>query len=265
MASDCTPVPPPEAQPIPGPPPTLIDRVTAAYRVNSSALAVALLVITNLIPLAGVLWLGWDLMLILALYWAENGIVGVINVLKILMAEGTGTADAPLSRLTINGRPAANMSRVGTAGFFTIHYGLFWVVHGLFVFTFVPAMAGAQFYGPDGEPFGEPMGVPLTTPGMPILVAGVIGLAISHGVSFWANYIGRREYRTRSPAQLMTQPYGRLVVMHVTIVVGAFVSIFLGTPLGSLLVLVALKTALDLFFHLRQHRDPAVTSEVIAN
>ena len=39
-----------------------------------------------------------------------------------------------------------------------------------------------------------------------------------------------------------------------TIIVGAFVSIALGTPLGSLLVLVILKTALDLALHLRQHR-----------
>jgi Family of unknown function (DUF6498) len=232
-----------------------IGRAVDAYRVNSSAVAVALLIITNLIPLGGVLWLGWDLMLILALYWAENGIVGVINVLKILMAEGSGTANAPFSRLTINGRPAANLSRVGTAGFFTVHYGLFWVVHGLFVFTFIPVMAGAQFYGPDGVPFGEPMDVPLTTPDVPVLVAGVVGLAISHGVSFWTNYLGRGEYRTLSPAQLMTQPYSRLVVLHTSIVVGAFVSIFLGTPLGSLLVLVVLKTALDLFFHLRQHRN----------
>ena len=264
MESHCTPVPPPEAGPVSGPPPTFIGRVTGAYRVNSSAIAAVLLVTTNLIPLGGVLWLGWDLLLILALYWAENGVVGVINVLKILMAQGTGTANAPISRLTINGRPAANLSRVGTAGFFTVHYGLFWVVHGLFVFTFVPAMAGAQFYGPDGAPFGEPMDVSLTTPDWPILGVGVVGLAISHGVSFWTNFIGRGEYRTLSPAQLMTQPYGRLAVMHVTIVVGAFVSIFLGTPLGSLLVLVVLKTALDLFFHLRQHRGPAANGEVVA-
>ncbi len=66
----------------------MIERTVAAYRVNSSAIAVALLVVTNLIPLVGVLWLGWDLMLILALYWAENGVVGVINILKILTAEG---------------------------------------------------------------------------------------------------------------------------------------------------------------------------------
>jgi hypothetical protein len=87
-----------------------------------------------------------------------------------------------------------------------------------------------------------------------VLAAAAIGLSISHGVSFWTNYIGRGEYRTLSPAQVMTQPYGRLVIMHLTILLGAFVSIFLGTPVGSLLVLIVGKTALDLAFHLRQHQ-----------
>jgi hypothetical protein len=87
-----------------------------------------------------------------------------------------------------------------------------------------------------------------------VLALGAIGLGISHGVSFWTNYIGRREYLTLSPSQVMAQPYGRLVILHLTILLGAFVSIFLGTPVGSLLVLIVGKTALDLAFHLRQHR-----------
>ncbi len=236
----------------------MIERTIAAYRVNSSAIAVALLVITNLIPLVGVLWLGWDLMLILALYWAENGVVGVINILKILTAEGASSSPSTM-RWSVNGRPAGSLSRLGTAGFFTIHYGLFWVVHGVFVFTFIPAMTGIA--GPGGQP-GDPF---VGFPGVdvPVFAFGVVGLAISHGVSFWMNYIGRGEYKTLSPADVMTQPYGRLVIMHMTILLGAFVSIFFGTPLGSLLVLVVLKTALDLAFHLRQHREVAAGTEPI--
>ena len=234
----------------------VVGQAVDAYRVNSSAIAVALLVVTNLIPLVGVLWLGWDLLLILALYWAENGVVGVINILKILTAEGTSSSPSTM-RWSVNGRPASSLSRLGTAGFFTIHYGLFWVVHGVFVFTFIPAMTGLG--APGGTPSGQLSDPLLDLPGvdLPVFAFGVVGLAISHGVSFWMNYLGRGEYKTLSPADVMTQPYGRLVIMHMTILLGAFVSIFLGTPLGSLLVLVVLKTALDLAFHLRQHRDVA--------
>ncbi|HEV7200842.1 MAG TPA: DUF6498-containing protein [Candidatus Limnocylindria bacterium] len=238
----------------------MIDRAVSAYRVNSSAIAVALLIVTNLIPLGGVLWLGWSLLLILALYWAENGVVGVINVLKILTAKGTTTGPSA-ARWSVNGRPAASLSRLGTAGFFTIHYGLFWIVHGIFVFTFIPAMTGIGGFGGFGPGFMF-VTVPAGPPGLPgvdasVFAFGVIGLAISHGVSFWMNYLGRGEFRTLSPADVMIQPYGRLVIMHLTIILGAFVSIALGTSLGSLIVLVVLKTALDLAFHLRQHREPA--------
>ncbi|MEK6190777.1 MAG: DUF6498-containing protein [Chloroflexota bacterium] len=230
---------------------SLLQRAFDAYRVNSSATAAALLVLFNLVPLAGVLWLGWDLLLILALYWVENGVVGVINILKILRAEGT----APSSlRWTLNGRPMSSFNsrgRVAVAGFFAMHYGLFWVVHGVFVFTLIPAIASDPSLGPNGT-----IPAPLTGPNIDlgVLALGAIGLSISHGVSFWTNYLGRGEYRTLSPAQVMTQPYGRLVIMHLTILLGAFVSIFLGTPVGSLLVLIVGKTALDLAFHLRQHQ-----------
>jgi uncharacterized protein DUF6498 len=232
----------------------MIERTVAAYRVNSSAIAVVLLVITNLIPLVGVLWLGWDLMLILALYWAENGVVGVINVLKILTAEGTSSSPSTM-RWSVNGRPATSLSRLGTAGFFTMHYGLFWVVHGVFVFTFIPAMTGLAMPGGPGPDGSSTDHVSFPGVDVPVFAFAVLGLAISHGVSFWMNYLGRGEYRTLSPAEVMTQPYGRLVIMHLTIVLGAFVSIFLGTPVGSLLVLVVGKTLLDVLFHLRQHRD----------
>jgi len=231
---------------------SLLRRAFEVYRVNSSAAVVVLLVVFNLVPLAGVLWLGWDLLLILALYWVENGVVGVINILKILRAEGT----APLPGWTMNGQPISERSPRAVAAFFSFHYGLFWIVHGVFVFTLIPAIASDPSLGLNGT-----IPAPLVGPNLDlgVLALGAIGLGISHGVSFRTNYLGRGEYKTLAPAQVMTQPYGRLVIMHLTILLGAFVSIFLGTPVGSLLVLIVGKTALDLAFHLRQHRPRELT------
>jgi hypothetical protein len=176
-----------------------------------------------------------------------------MNILKILRAE----AIAPSSvRWTLNGRPMSSfnsMNRGAVAGFFSMHYGLFWLVHGVFVFAFVPALTGDLGGALDGTIL-----TPLAQPDYGVLALGAVGLSISHGVSFWTNYLGRGEYKTLSPAQVMTQPYGRLVIMHLTILLGAVVSIFLGTPVGSLLVLIVGKTALDLAFHLRQHQPTEV-------
>ena len=83
-----------------------------------------------------------------------------------------------------------------------------------------------------------------------VAIAGV-ALFLSHGASFLFNYIGRGEYLTASPTRQMGAPYGRVVVLHLTILFGAFAVAFLGSPVGALLILVGLKTALDLGLHRR--------------
>jgi hypothetical protein len=47
----------------------------------------------------------------------------------------------------------------------------------------------------------------------------------------------------------MFQPYGRIVVLHIAILLGAFAVLALGSNIGVLLILIVGKTALDLGFH----------------
>jgi hypothetical protein len=85
-------------------------------------------------------------------------------------------------------------------------------------------------------------------------------LAVSHGISFSVNYLGRGEYLHVSPEQQMMSVYGRVIVLHLTIIFGAFVIGFFGTPFAALVLLVGLKTLIDLFFHLREHRRASVVA-----
>jgi hypothetical protein len=209
---------------------------------QSAPVAVALLLIANVIPLIGVMFLGWSVAMVLIAYWLENGIVGLINVPKIMFA-GRETPGA-----------AGQVDRVGVfvrALFFAVHYGIFWFVHGFFVF----ALTGAgPFF-----PFGVGSSVVDAT------AVGVIALAllISHGTSFVINYIGGQEYLRTTPERQSWQPYGRLVVLHITILLGGFVIMLLGQPLGLVVLLVALKTAADLALHLREHRRAAPVATVV--
>jgi len=93
-------------------------------------------------------------------------------------------------------------------------------------------------------------------PDLSAVAWGALGLAISHGASFVFNYVGRREYLRVSPGRQMFAPYGRLVILHLAIILGAFVSITIGSPIGALIVLVILKTIVDLALHLREHGVP---------
>jgi hypothetical protein len=231
---------------------------------HSHPWAVAALVVVNLIPLAGVLLLGWRLSDLMLLYWLENGIIGGFTVLKILTSRApTGAAQsAPGAALaTLPHRLGA----VGTAIFFTIHYGIFWTVHGVFVRLFFGPPAGpfgagwpVPMPGPSGGPLagmlgvGEPFGPAASAAGGGFALA-LLSLVVSHGLSYVVNFLGRGEDRSLSPLELMQQPYGRVVVLHVTILGGGFIAMFLGQPLLSLVLLVVLKIGIDVQAHLREH------------
>ena len=184
-------------------------------------------------------------------------------------SSGSGS-QAPI---IVGPQAAARLSavpRLGLSIFFLVHYGMFWLGHGLFVFLFLPAMSGSfSGSGPNldcvpalpgefGPGFGPGFGQDCASPMGEILwgsvVIGAIALFISHGASFLFNFIGRAEYLTKSPASQMAAPYGRVVVLHLTIIFGGMVVAFLGAPIGALLVLVGLKTIFDLSLHLREHR-----------
>jgi len=53
----------------------------------------------------------------------------------------------------------------------------------------------------------------------------------------------------------MSAPYGRLMVLHLTIILGGMAIAMTGASSAAVLVLVLLKTALDLGLHLAEHRD----------
>jgi hypothetical protein len=218
----------------------------------TSPVSIAALVVSNLAPLFGVLFGGWSLLLLLMMYWIESGIVGAVNVAKMAMARGTeprhGGYRFPSRGAVGPGR------RLVLIPFFILHYGLFWVVHGVFVLTmpiFV-GMGSTTFARPEGaSDFGltglgtiEPSGV----------VIAVIGLAISHVIAFFVDYLGRGEYLTVTPAAQMFSVYGRVVVLHATVLVGAGAIAVLGTPLAALVVFVLGKIALDVALHIREHR-----------
>jgi hypothetical protein len=231
--------------------------MTSALRVGSNLLSVVLLVAVNLLPLLGVVLWGWSLMLILVLYWVESGIVGAVNVLKIARAEGSRDPAVSVEGNRISVRMSgvgAVLGRGALIGFFVLHYGIFWVVHGVFVFL-MPIFAGVSSGVADpaapGFGFGPMDFGPLPLEGLG-LSAGLLGA--SHVVSFFTNYLGRGEYRRVTPESQMMSVYGRVIVLHITIIGGAFVIAAFGTPVAALVLLIGLKTVLDLVLHLRSHR-----------
>ena len=123
-------------------------------------------------------------------------------------------------------------------------------MHGIFVLT-LPFLF-------TGEP-GSASGVDPAT----ILFAAIV-LGFSHAASYWWNYLHGGEYRRVSAAQLMFAPYGRLLALHMTIILGAVAIGTTGAQSAAVAILVAIKIAIDLGLHLAEHRGEARTPEAVA-
>lgn len=182
------------------------------------------LLVANSIPLLGVCFLNWKLVDILILYWSENLVIGFFNVLKMAIAKRKTKSSSSVN--------VSLGSRLFTIIFFIVHYGGFTLGHGVFVFNI--------FGKPDITPYA--------------MAFAFLSLFTSHSISFYKNFLKGGEYQRISADRLFSQPYNRVVVMHLAIIGGGFFVKALGSPVLALLMMVGIKTAIDLHSHRREHR-----------
>jgi len=205
------------------------------------------LLAANTIPLFGVLFLEWDAFFIVLLYWSENFVIGFYNILKIAFAA------LP--------HPAAHLGKFFLIPFFTVHYGGFTAIHGFFVLAIFKKNIDGNVMDGKAWPCFLVFVQMLLNVAKQIysiipsqMKIAILALFLSHGVSFVYNYLLKGEYATAKPQQLMGAPYGRVVVMHIAILGGGFLTMTIGSPAALLLILVVLKTIVDINLHLRSHK-----------
>ena len=214
------------------------------------------LVAANLLPLWGVCFLKWDAFYIVLLYWSENLAVGFYNILKIAAAKVK--------------HPVEHLGKLFLIPFFTVHYGGFMAVHGFFVLTFAKMSEGPSAETPSIGKESWPCFFvflqllinvirhmfSIIPPQMKL---AILALFISHGISFVYNYLLKGEYATARPGELMGKPYARVVVLHIAILAGGFLTMIIGSPAALLVVLVIGKIILDVKMHLREHKKAKVS------
>ena len=195
------------------------------------AFSLAALVVTSLIPLFGVLVLDWDVYPLMLLFWVENVMIGFFNALSMLATQPD--------------KPLAWVGKCFLVPFFCFHYGMFTLVHGVFVLAlFGGGVLGAAFPSPPvfWREFAR-LG----------LGASVLALGLAHLGSFVLDDLATGDYKRKPLEQLMMRPYGRILVLHIALLAGGWVTQMLRSPTGALLVLVALKLALDLRLFRKDH------------
>lgn len=213
----------------------LFEKAFWARAMRDPVVATGLMV--DLAPVLGVLAFGWGAAPIVMLYWLENLVIGVFTVGRILLS-GFMQARVP-----------GVLGALFLCAFFTFHYGMFCMGHGVFLFSFLsdgPALT------PDFGPGGllEMAGMALhSASGLPFVLSLIIG---------WQAYVFVMDdwlaggLVESNPMTEMFMPYGRIVVLHIGIFAGAFALMWIGDPMIGVLGLILLRVLFGLFLNVRR-------------
>lgn len=198
--------------------------------------SVIALLMANCVPLVALFVFHWDVFSLMFLFWLENVIIGVLNIFKMLLA-GVGAKDLPRY-----GSVVFWLIKLLIIPFFCLHYGGFTFAHGMFI--------TAIFDKGELHNFGFPF--IFQTIRDHNLEWPFIALVASHLISFGWDYLWSGEFRHTNPLDMMSQPYRRVIVMHVSVIVGAMLTLAFHAPEAALVFLVALKTVTDLWGHQKE-------------
>ena len=197
-----------------------MSRLHKTRVVHSSVSSVALIA-ANLAPVGGVLFFAWTIEDVLLLYWAESAVIGIYN----------------LARMWVIGRWKILL----LGPFFLVHYSGFMAGHLVFIYALVISSSDVSV---------SASGI---LDHLLLLSPALIALLISHGVSFFFNFLGEKEYETTSLSEQLNAPYRRIVVMHITIMLGSLLVMAMDNKLLFVVSMMALKVGLDLRAHLGEH------------
>lgn len=195
------------------------------------------LVVVNVAVISIGLLQGWSLQDMMLIYWCQSIIIGFSYIVRILClkdfcTEGFLVDDEPVE--------ATPKTKRETAAFMTFHFGIFNVVH----LVFLVQAFGAEFHA----------GV----------VVCALGFAANHLYSLRYNLEVDRRGKPNI-GNLMVMPYLRVFPMHLTIIGGGFLldKFGEGGAAGPILLLfLVLKTLADIGTHLAEHRKLAGPSIV---
>ena len=173
---------------------------------------------TNVMPLCGAWLLDWDIFTVLLLFWFENVVIGIFNLIKMIQC------------------PSSVKERLVTMSFFTIHYGAFCTGHLVVLFSlfglatrggFLPIWLDAADY------------IARYSHYLWLSIAAIISL---QGFSFmeWLKQVNQPQLK-----KLMSEPYQRIVTIHLALIFGGILSKSFSHHALILIALIFFKIMMD--------------------
>lgn len=192
----------------------------------SKALFVTMLILLNAVPVYGVFAWQWQSFDLIFLYWLENLIIGVFTVIRFIARPYQHPIDAIIPLFM--------------APFFAFHYGMFCYGHGTFIIGL----------------FGKDLPENITSGGVfnaiiPVIASNhlfwPVAALFAYQLLDWIRDTYKYGLGGDGIKDLMTAPYRRIIVLHITIIASGFALSALDEPVSGLIILIVLKVIFDIY------------------
>jgi hypothetical protein len=211
-------------------------------------LPIAIVLVSNLIPLIGVVYWGWSTFILLMLYWAETVIIAFWTLMRILV--GGDFAKNVFGEI---------FGRLFMFVFFLVHSTGFMLGHFIFLWAFYSGVPGRNTQLSDaffqtlphefwnGIVLANGLLIPLAVSFVGRGAAFVIEMA---KLPLWKRLVDQDNVEGRQAGALVGGLYTRIVIMHLVILGGAALAQKYGA-LAPLILLIAAKTVVDLWLFIK--------------
>ncbi|MFN4025655.1 MAG: DUF6498-containing protein [Hyphomonas sp.] len=187
----------------------------------------------DLLPVVAILYFGWGATPLVALYWLENLVIGLFTAARM-----TGAGLVQISRGAVAGAGAFFL-----VPFFCVHYGGFCWGHGVFLSAFADADMGLP----------TPAGLAAWALGTGPYMAWFLGAIFAVNLVVYAvDFVGRGDIRRVTLAEEMTRPYGRIMTLHVAIILGAVFAFNSDDPLLGVFLLILIRVVFGIVMSVRR-------------
>ncbi len=190
----------------------------------------------NFVPVAGVLWFGWDTFAVVFAYWLEGVVAGLFTLMKIACSlpgyrpkPGTPVSYERKNKDVSSSFTVTQLSKAMVLPAFLAVYGGLTLVYGLLLVVFL---------GGEPTPAGIVRRVTVVSAGLGTLLGAMV---ISHAWAFYAEFVRGPTWAKSDPMFHFWRPLGRFVLLHFVIVLGGLLSHFLGWPPIWLAVFIGFK------------------------
>jgi hypothetical protein len=182
-------------------------------------------ILLNLFTLWGVWFNGWDAKIIFLVYCLESVIIGIYTLLKIFLASLYSSSEM---HKYSNGK---------TPLFFGLFLMLFFIFHfGLFTFVQLSIFLGVANLNNHNHIsvislFSNP------TKYLPLYAQLLLlSFFITHGLIVIKNFVITRLYKSAKLPTLMFEPYGRIIIQQIVVILGSMTLII--DKKGKILILI---------------------------